>query len=64
MILFILQPKVRELKKQTIRNEWKYEKTKARRHDHSWASAELFPARGNVNILFIIFKFSDDQYFF
>ena len=28
--------------------------TKARKHDHSWASAEIFP-RGNVHILFIIF---------
>ena len=30
VILFILQPKIREPKKQTIRNEWKHEKTTAR----------------------------------
>jgi len=28
---------------------------KARKHDHSWASAEILPV-GNVDILFIIFK--------
>jgi len=32
------------------------EKTKPRKHDHSWASAERFTAGGNVDILFIIFK--------
>ena len=30
-------------------------KTKAIKHDHSWASAEILPG-GNVDILFIIFK--------
>ena len=41
----------------TIPNEWKHEKTKARKHDHSWASAEIFPrGEGNFGILFIIFK--------
>ena len=29
--------------------------SKARKHDYSWASAEIFPG-GNVDILFIIFK--------
>ena len=40
---------------QTIRNEWKHEKTKARKQDHSWAPAEILPG-GNVDILFIIYK--------
>jgi len=31
------------------------EKTKARKHDHSWSSAEILPG-GNIDILFIIFK--------
>jgi len=31
------------------------ENTNARKNDHSWASAEIFP-EGNVDIFFIIFK--------
>jgi len=31
------------------------ESTKKRKRDHSWASAEILP-RGNVDILFIMFK--------
>jgi len=41
--------------KQTIRNEWKQEKTKARKHDHSWRPQKFFQV-GNVDILFVIFK--------
>jgi len=30
---------------------------KARKHDHSWTCAEIFPGGGsNVDILFIVFK--------
>ena len=32
------------------------ERTKKRKRDHSWASAEICPPRGNLDILFIIFK--------
>jgi len=31
-------------------------KTKARKHDHSCTSAEIFPGGGNLDILFVIFK--------
>ena len=49
-------------KKQTIRNDWKHEsneKTKVRKHDHSWASAEIFP-RGKRRH-FVHFQIADDQ---
>jgi len=56
LILFILQLKLKRTERnKTIRNECKHEKTKARKHNHSWASAEMLPG-GNVDILFIIFK--------
>jgi len=51
MILFVLRM---ERNKQFVMSE-STKKTKARRHNHSWASAEIFPG-GNVDILLIIFK--------
>ena len=43
-----------ERNKQFVMSE-STKKTKARKHDHSWASAEVLPG-GKVDILFIIFK--------
>jgi len=47
-----------------IRNVCKYEsneKTKARKHDLSWASAEIFPGRGQRRNFVCHFQIADDQ---
>ena len=58
LILFILQPKRTERNKQFVMSENTKvtKKTKAKKPDLSWASAEIFPGGGNLDILFIIFK--------
>jgi len=49
-------------KKQTIPDAWKHksnEKPKARKHDHSWASAEIFPGVQGQHVIYH-FQIADD----
>jgi len=59
LILFILKPKLRERKR--TNNSWKHEKPKTRKHDHSWASAELFPGGEQRRHFVYHFQLADDQ---
>ena len=54
-VYFATEIKRRERNKQFVMSE-STKVTKARKHDYSWACAEIFPWGGNVGISFIIFK--------
>jgi len=58
--MFILKPKLRERKETNNSQCVIARKTKARKHDHSWASAEIFPGGEGQHIVYHL-QIADNQ---